>query len=61
MAKLAGFCKDIKPNQIQTAMLPGQGTSIGGGSYWLPDPEAAAIVLHRLLGSPLAAQTPLLQ
>jgi LCP family protein required for cell wall assembly len=57
MAKLAGFSKDIKPSEIQTAMLPGIGTTIYGGSYWLPDAEGAAIVLHRLLGSPLAAGT----
>ncbi len=54
MAKLAAFSKEIKPSQIQTAMLPGIGTTIYGGSYWLPEPESAAIVLHRLLGSPLA-------
>jgi polyisoprenyl-teichoic acid--peptidoglycan teichoic acid transferase len=57
MAKLAGFSKDIKPGEIQTAMLPGVGTTVYGGSYWLPDAEGAAIVLHRLLGSPLAAGT----
>jgi len=55
MAKLAAFSKDIKPHEIQTAMLPGVGTTIFGGSYWLPDAEGAAIVLHRLVGSPLAA------
>jgi LCP family protein required for cell wall assembly len=57
MAKLAAFSKDIKPSEIQTAMLPGVGTTIFGGSYWLPNAESAAIVLHRMLGSPLAAST----
>lgn len=57
MAKLAGFAKGIKPSEIQTAMLPGVGTTIYGGSYWLPEPESAAIVLHRMLGSPLAVAT----
>ncbi|MBS1990134.1 MAG: LCP family protein [Cyanobacteria bacterium SZAS LIN-3] len=57
MAKLASFSKDIKPSEIQTAMLPGVGTFIAGGSYWLPDAENAAIVLHRLTGSPLATAT----
>jgi len=57
MAKLAGFCKDIKTGEIQTAMLPGIGTYIAGGSYWLPDAQSAAIVLHRMTGSPLATAT----
>jgi len=57
MAKLAGFSKDIKPSEIQTAMLPGGGTYIAGGSYWLPDAQSAAIVLHRMTGSPLATAT----
>jgi LCP family protein required for cell wall assembly len=57
MAKLASFSKDIKTSEIQTAMLPGIGTTIYGGSYWLPDAESAAIVLHRLVGSPLAVAT----
>ena len=45
MAKLAGFCRDIKPGQIQTAMLPAPVPH-----WWwqllLPDPESAAIVLR---------------
>jgi hypothetical protein len=57
MAKLASFSKDIKPGEIETAMLPGVGATISGGSYWLPDAPSAALVLHRLLGAPLAAST----
>ncbi len=52
MLKLAGFSKQIQPNKIQTAMLPGEAVTISGGSYWVPQPEASALVLHRLAGAP---------
>jgi len=52
MLKLAGFSKQIQPNKIQTAMLPGEAVTISGGSYWVPHPEASALVLHRLAGAP---------
>ncbi len=54
MLRLAGFCKDLKTNQIQTATLPGEPTTINGGSYWVPSPDTAALVLHRLAGAPLS-------
>jgi hypothetical protein len=50
MAKLASFAKDIEPHQIQTAMVPGHATMINGGSYWLPDLDAASLVFGRLTG-----------
>lgn len=54
MLKLAAVARNIKPNQIQTAMLPGTASTISGGSYWLPDAETSALVLHRLAGAPLS-------
>jgi LCP family protein required for cell wall assembly len=53
MAKLAAFGKDIKPNQVKTAMLPGRATFVHGGSYWIPDAYGSAIVFNRLLGTNL--------
>lgn len=53
MAKLAAFGKDIKPNQVKTAMLPGKATFVHGGSYWIPDAYGSAIVFNRLLGTNL--------
>ncbi len=50
MATLVGFAKDIKENQIQTAMLPGEARMIKGGSYYVPDAEGVAMVLHRMTG-----------
>jgi len=52
MLKLAAFSKQIQTNKIQTAMLPGEPVTISGGSYWVPNPEASALVLHRLVGAP---------
>lgn len=54
MAKLANFAKDIKPSQIETAMVPGKATMINGGSYWLPDLASASIVFTRLTGMPIS-------
>lgn len=54
MLKLAGFAKDLKSNQIQTSMLPGDPVTINGGSYWVPNPETAALILHRMTGAPLS-------
>jgi LCP family protein required for cell wall assembly len=57
MLKLAGFSKDLKTNKIQTAMLPGEAVTISGGSYWVPQPEASALVLQRLTGAPQSVGT----
>lgn len=54
MFKLAQFGKDIQPSQVETAMLPGAAECIRGGSYWIPNPEACAVVFNRLLGTPPA-------
>jgi LCP family protein required for cell wall assembly len=58
MAKLAAFAKDLKPEQIKTAMVPGKPTMIRGGSYWLPDLESSRLVFNRLAGAPLQAPEP---
>lgn len=52
MARIANFGKDITPQQVQSAILPGRADTIKGGSYWLPDYEACAVVFNRLLGQP---------
>jgi len=62
MASLFGFGKDIKQDQIETAMLPGEARMIKGGSYYVPDPEGVAMVVQRLTGvspsvSTIAANT----
>jgi len=57
MAALLGFAKDLKESQIATAMLPGRATMIRGGSYYLPDPEASALVLSRMTGTSPSVST----
>ncbi|CAN5469581.1 hypothetical protein BH10CYA1_BH10CYA1_49550 [soil metagenome] len=53
MAKIATFGKEIKPNQIVSATLPGHATCVRGGSYWQPDFEGAAVIFNRLAGNPI--------
>ena len=50
MLRIATFAKDIKSDQVETAMLPGRATTMDGISYWLPDQEAGALVFNRLAG-----------
>lgn len=50
MARIATFAKDIKPENVITAMLPGTPEMIGGGSYWVPDVESSHTVFNRILG-----------
>ena len=50
LTELFGFAKDLKAHQVETAMLPGEARMISGGSYWVPDPEATAVVINRLTG-----------
>ncbi len=49
MAALVAFLKDIRPTQVETATLPGNATTIAGGSYWVPDMEACKLVFDRML------------
>jgi cell envelope-related function transcriptional attenuator common domain len=50
MTALAAFGKELKSTDITTAALPGEASTIHGGSYWIPDPEATAFVVERLTG-----------
>lgn len=50
MARIATFAKDIKPQEVVTATLPGTPEMIAGGSYWVPDLDAGHIVFNRILG-----------
>jgi polyisoprenyl-teichoic acid--peptidoglycan teichoic acid transferase len=50
MARIATFAKDIKPETVVTATLPGEAQMINGASYWVPDMDASRIVFHRILG-----------
>ena len=54
MAKVANFGKDIQPQQVQTATLPGHAEYIHGGSYWIPDPEACSVVFSRMLNEKIS-------
>lgn len=51
MAAIFKFAKNISEKSVKTATLPGEAATIHGGSYWLPDPEATALVLQRLTGT----------
>jgi LCP family protein required for cell wall assembly len=53
MAHLASFAKDLHPEKIETAIVPGDSTFIKGGSYWVPDMTRSAIVFNRVCGTPL--------
>lgn len=48
--RIASFAKDFPREKVVTAMLPGSGQTISGGSYWVPDPLASQAVLNRILG-----------
>ncbi len=50
LTELFGFGKDIKSQQVETAMLPGDARTVNGGSYWIPDPARAALVISQLTG-----------
>jgi LCP family protein required for cell wall assembly len=50
MARIATFAKDVKPETVVTAMLPGEAQMINGGSYWIPNEDASKSVFHRILG-----------
>lgn len=50
MARIATFGKDLRGEDVVTAMLPGQAEMINGGSYWIPDIDASRAVFDRILG-----------
>lgn len=47
---VAAFAKDFPQEKVVTAMLPGTGQFISGGSYWVPDALASQAVFTRILG-----------
>ena len=49
IAALVAFLKDIQATQVETATLPGNAATIGGGSYWLPDMDGCRVVFDRML------------
>lgn len=49
---LAAYAKDFPHERVVTAMLPGEGQMIGGGSYWVPDALAGQALFSRILGTP---------
>ena len=50
MARIANFGKDVKPEDVVTATLPGAPEMINGGSYWVPDMDGCRAVFNRMLG-----------
>ena len=52
--RIVAFAKDFPREKAVTAMLPGSGQTISGGSYWIPDSLASQAVLSRILGCPTA-------
>lgn len=50
MARVATFAKDVKPETVVTAMLPGEPQMINGGSYWIPSEDGSKTVFNRILG-----------
>lgn len=43
---LADFFKDINPEKVQMAVLPGAPGNVHGASYWLPDPQEIVKVVN---------------
>jgi LCP family protein required for cell wall assembly len=46
---LSDFFKDLKPEQMKMAVLPGRPGMVGSGSYWLPDTKELAQVVNETL------------
>lgn len=62
---ITAFAKDFPHERVVTAMLPGEGQMINGGSYWVPDSLAGQAIFSRILGcstsgidSPTTAEAP---
>ena len=47
---LAAYAKDFPHERVVTAMLPGEGQMISGGSYWIPDALAGQAMFNKILG-----------
>lgn len=46
---LAVSARNLEPDRIKTAVLPGVGDTIGGASYWVHDPGRTRIVVDRVI------------
>lgn len=57
MARIGSFARDVKPENIVTATLPGTAEMINGGSYWVPDIEGCRVVFNRMLNAAQSAAT----
>jgi len=51
---LAKFARDIKPENLQLLMLPGQFSSKSSHSYWLPDPNRISALVAKYFDLDLA-------
>lgn len=49
MISLSNALRNVDPESIQTALVPGVGQTIGGASYWVSDPNRARQVVHQVL------------
>lgn len=66
LMSIAAFAKDYPQEKVVTAMLPGEGQMINGGSYWVPDTLAGQAMFSKILGCstsaiPEAGDAPALQ
>jgi LCP family protein required for cell wall assembly len=50
LMSIALYAKDFPHERVVTAMLPGEGQMIGGGSYWVPDSVAGQVMFSKILG-----------
>ena len=41
--------KDLRAGQIETAVLPGTAQTVGGASYWIPDPVKTRELVDRMI------------
>ncbi len=48
---ISAFAKDFPQERVVTAMLPGEGQMINGGSYWVADAIAGQTMFSRILGT----------
>lgn len=53
LLRLASWGKDLTPQAVQMAMLPGHDAYVGGGWYWITEPAGTQrMVDHFLVGQP---------
>jgi anionic cell wall polymer biosynthesis LytR-Cps2A-Psr (LCP) family protein len=49
LSKFAAFASAIKPDEIQTATLPGRPSNHGSVSYWILDTDGAQSIIDKLI------------